>query len=234
MLEVRDLSASYGGPPVVQDVNLMVGRGEVVTLLGANGAGKTTTLHTIIGVLKPLSGTITFEGGRIDGLPPHKIVEAGISLIPEGRRILPFMTVKENLLLGAFTPRAWGKRHDTLELVYNIFPRLKERESFLAKQLSGGERQMVAIARGLMSVPKLLMLDEPSLGLDPKVLTEVYESIKRLRDEGITILLAEQNAHMALKVADRGYVLQTGRITLEGTSEYLLKSDLVRRAYIGR
>ena len=234
MLEVKNLNVSYGVTPVLRDVSFNVKENEIVALLGSNGSGKTTALNTILGMLKPTSGSIIFQGQHVENLPPHKIVEAGIAQVPEGRRIFPYLTVKENLLLGAYSREAWRKRKDSLEHVLSLFPPLKERSHVQARLLSGGEQQMLVIGRGLMSHPKLLMIDEPSLGLAPKVLSEVYDVIKHLREEKITILLSEQNAHYALKVGDRGYVLQDGAIVLEGLSGELLKSEFVKKAYIGR
>jgi branched-chain amino acid transport system ATP-binding protein len=233
MLEVKNISVSYGIIPALRNVSFDVQKNETVALLGSNGSGKTTTLNAISGILKPSSGTIIFENRNIEKLPPHKIVEAGITHIPEGRRIFPYLTVKENLLIGANSREAWEKRNESLERVYNLFPVLKERSSMQARLLSGGEQQMLVIGRGLMSRPKLLLLDEPSLGLAPKILSEIYNVIQSLREERIAILLSEQNAHYALKVADRGYVLQDGEIVLEGASDKLLKSDLVKKAYLG-
>lgn len=234
MLEVKNLNVSYGVTPVLRDISFNVEKNEIVSLLGSNGSGKTTALNTILGILKPTSGSIVFQDKHIENLPPHKIVEAGIAQVPEGRRVFPYLTVKENLLLGAYSRGARRKRKDSLERVFSLFPILKERSSMRASQLSGGEQQMLVIGRGLMSYPKLLMIDEPSLGLAPKLLSEVYDVIKNLREEKITVLLSEQNAHYALRVGDRGYVLQDGAIVLKGSSDELLKSEFVKKAYIGR
>lgn len=234
MLEIKDLSVSYGVIPVLRNVSLNVGKDEIVTLLGSNGSGKTTMLKTISGILRPTSGSIIFQGKHIENSPCHEIVMAGIAHVPEGRKIFPYMTVKENLCLGAYEPKAWKKKHDSLEWVFGLFPPLKERSNMEARMLSGGEQQMLVVGRGLMSRPRLLMIDEPSLGLGPKVLSEVYKVIKDLRREKIAILLSEQNARYALNVVDRGYVLQDGSIVLEGSSDELLESELVKRAYIGR
>ena len=207
---------------------------EFVALLGSNGAGKTTLLNTISGMVRARSGTIAFDGKRIDSLPPYKIIAMGIAQVPEGRRILPHMTVEENLLLGAYAGDAWRQRTSSLERAYYLFPRLKERRNVVARALSGGEQQMLLIARGMMSLPRLLMVDEPSLGLAPIVLAEVYRVLERLREEKVTVLLSEQNARYALRTADRAYVLQDGRVALEGKGTDLLENDLVRKAYLGR
>jgi branched-chain amino acid transport system ATP-binding protein len=233
MLRVEGLHVSYGVIPVLHGISINVEKGEIVALLGSNGSGKSTLLNTISGILKYQRGKIMFLGKDIGNLPPHKIVEAGIVQVPEGRQIFPYLTVKENLLMGAITREAWRKRWDSLEIVFDLFPMLKERSKLQARLLSGGEQQMLVIGRGLMANPKLLMIDEPSLGLAPIVLKRIYEVIKVLPERNITVLLAEQNAHYALKIADRGYVLQNGRIVLEGPSEKLLESELVKKAYLG-
>lgn len=233
LLEVDKINVFYGDLQALWDVSFEVHEGEKVVIVGANGAGKTTTLRTISGLLRPRSGEIRFMGQRIDRLPPHKIVELGIAHVPEGRRIFPRMTVLENLEMGAYIKRAREKFDDTLEWVFSIFPRLRERKNQIAGTMSGGERQMLAIARGLMSRPKLLMLDEPSLGLAPKLVLKVFEVIQRIGEEGVTILLVEQNVRHALELADRGYVLETGRITLSGTGEELLNNEYVKKAYLG-
>jgi len=233
MLKVDKINVFYGDLQALWDVSFEVNEGEKVVIVGANGAGKTTTLRTISGLLRPRSGSIEFLGKRIDKLPPHEIVELGIAHVPEGRRLFPRMTVLENLEMGAYTKRAREKFDDTLEWVFSIFPRLRERKKQIAGTMSGGERQMLAIARGLMSKPKLLMLDEPSLGLAPKLVVKTFEVIERINEEGVTILLVEQNVRHALELADRGYVLETGRITLSGTGEELLKNDYVKKAYLG-
>jgi len=233
MLEVDKINVFYGDLQALWDVSFEVHEGEKVVIVGANGAGKTTTLRTISGLLRPKTGEIRFLGQRIDRLPPHKIVELGIAHVPEGRRIFPRMTVMENLEMGAYIKRAREKFDDTLEWVFSIFPRLKERKDQIAGTMSGGERQMLAIARGLMSRPKLLMLDEPSLGLAPKLVLKVFEVVQRISEEGVTILLVEQNVRHALELADRGYVLETGRITLSGRGEELLENEYVKKAYLG-
>lgn len=233
MLEIRNINAFYGSIQVLWDVCLDVGEGEIVALVGANGAGKTTLIKTISGVMKPASGTITFRDKRIDQLSANAIVETGISQIPEGRHLFSEMTVRENLELGAYTSRAWKVRHETLQHVYEFFPRLKEREKQLARTMSGGEQQMIAMGRGLMSRPKLCIIDEPSNGLAPRMVAEVFDIIKSLRDQGITILLIEQNVHQTLEIADRACVLENGRTALEGNCGELLKSDHIRKAYLG-
>jgi len=233
VLKVSNLNVFYGKAQALHDVSLQVNEKEIVALVGANGAGKTTLLNTISGLLRPASGTVEFLGQRIDKLPPHKIVRLGICQIPEGRKLFSDMTVRENLEMGAYFSEAWRRRSETLEQVYEIFPALKERRGQPAKKLSGGERQMVAIGRGLMSTPKLCMFDEPSYGLAPKLFSEVLEVIKRLREQGITILLVEQNVRHTLEIADRAYVLENGHIVLEGTGKELLQNEQVKRAYLG-
>jgi branched-chain amino acid transport system ATP-binding protein len=233
ILEVNNVNAGYGRIQVLWDVCLKVYEAEIVALVGANGAGKSTLLHTISGIMHPTSGTITFMGKRIDNMASHAIVEEGISHIPEGRKLFADMSVKENLEMGAYTSRAWPKRHETLEQVYKLFPRLKERSKQLARTLSGGEQQMVAMGRGLMSMPKLCIIDEPSNGLAPRLVAEVFQIVKSLREQNITILLIEQNVRQTLEIADRACVLENGRMALEGCCEDLLKSDHVRKAYLG-
>jgi len=234
MLEVKNLNVSYGVTPILRDVSINIRQGEIVALLGSNGAGKTTLVNTIIGMLKPVSGEIVFEGEHIDSMPPHEIVRRGVVQVPEGRKIFPYVNVRDNLLLGAFSGEAWRKRNDSLEWVYNLFPLLKERNNMPARTLSGGEQQMLVIGRGLMSRPKLMMVDEPSLGLAPKLLSEVYNILEKLRDEKITTLLSEQNARQALTISDRGYVMENGRVVLTDSSDKLLGSKLVKEAYLGR
>ena len=204
-----------------------------MALVGANGAGKTTLLNTISGLLRPASGSVEFLGKRIDRLAPHRIMNLGICQIPEGRKLFSDMTVGDNLEMGAYSSAAWKRRKETLERVYQVFPVLKERRKQSAKKLSGGERQMVAIGRGLMSSPRLCMFDEPSYGLAPKLFLEVLEAVKRLREQGITILLVEQNVRSTLQVADRAYVLENGRIVLEGKGKDLLQNEQVKAAYLG-
>jgi branched-chain amino acid transport system ATP-binding protein len=233
MLEVNNLNVFYGQIQALWGVCLKINQSEIVALVGANGAGKTTLLNTISGMLRPASGTINYLGNRIDNLPPHVIVELGISHIPEGRKLFTDMSVHENLELGAYGKQAWKDRRETLKHVYQLFPRLKERAGQLARTLSGGEQQMLAMGRGLMSRPKLCIIDEPSNGLAPKLVLEVFQIIKSLREQGITILLVEQNVRQTLEIADRACVLENGRIALEGLCEDLLKTDHVRKAYLG-
>jgi branched-chain amino acid transport system ATP-binding protein len=233
MLEVCDVTTPYDMTQALWDVCLEVNESEIVALIGSNGAGKTALLKTISGLLSPVSGTVTFLGKRIDGLPPHTIVELGISHVPEGGNVFPEMTVYENLEMGAYPLHAWEQKDQTLEQVYQIFPMLKERARQLARTLSGGERQMLAIGRGLMSKPKLCLLDEPSYGLAPLLVSDIFRIIKELRDQGITVLLIEQNVRHTLETADRAYVLENGRICLEGPCDELLQSDFVRKAYLG-
>jgi len=233
MLEVKNVDTFYGKAQALWDVSLKIDEAEIVALVGANGAGKTTLLNTISGLLTPASGSVEFMGQRIDGLTPHSIVALGISHIPEGRKLFPDMTVRENLEMGAYSSHAWKRKGETIEQVYQSFPALKEREGQLARTLSGGEQQMLAMGRGLMSKPKLCMFDEPSYGLAPRLLVEVFEVIKSLREQGITILLIEQNVPRTLEITDRAYVMENGRIVLEGTGDKLLKDDYVRKAYLG-
>ena len=233
MLEVNNLNVFYGKSQALDDVSLKVNEREIVALVGSNGAGKTTLLNTISGLLHPASGSVEFLGKKIDGLEPHKIVQLGISQIPEGRKLFSDMTVRENLEMGAYSSKAWKRRTETLERVYQLFPVLKERRKQSAKKLSGGERQMVAIGRGLMSSPRLCMFDEPSYGLAPKLFSEVLETIMHLREQGITIFMVEQNVRNTLEVADRAYVLENGRIVLEGKGKDLLQDDMVRKSYLG-
>ena len=233
MLKVSNLNIFYGKLQALWDVSFGVDEKEIVALIGANGAGKTTILNAISNFLNPSLGAIEFLGQRIDGLPPYRVVELGIAHVSEGRRLFPEMTVYENLELGAYTSLAWKKRDETLEQVHKLFPILKERAGKLARTLSGGEQQMLAIARGLLSRPKLCMFDEPSSGLAPIVVAEVFEVIKTLREHGTTILLVEQNTQRTLELADRAYVLENGRIVLEGESKGILQNDHVKKAYLG-
>ena len=231
ILSIKDLKVSYGGIEAVKGISFDVRRGEIVTLIGANGAGKSSTLRAIAGLVKPSGGSITFEGENITGADPTSIVKRGVTLVPEGRRIFADLTVLENLKIGAYL------RHDDLkedlEWVYSLFPRLKERSWQAGGTLSGGEQQMLAVGRALMSRPKLIMMDEPSLGLAPIIVRGIFDIIKEIHERGITILLIEQNANMALQTADTGCVLETGRITLTGTGEELLKNEAVQAAYLG-
>lgn len=233
MLRVENLNVAFGKIQVLWDVSLTVNEGEIVAIIGANGAGKTTLLNAISGLVKPFSGTIEFMGQRIDQLPPHKIVEMGIVHVPEGGKLFMEMNVKENLEMGAFPPRAWKDREKEAQRLYELFPRLRERQRQLARTLSGGERQMLAIARGLMSRPRLCMFDEPSYGLAPLVVRDIMEVIKTLPNKGISVLLVEQNVNLALEVAHRGYVLENGRIVLEGPSHELLQTEMIKKAYLG-
>ncbi len=234
MLKVTDLSVSYGAIKALNSVSLEVQKGEIVTMIGANGAGKSTTIRTISGLVKPQSGTIELDGKPIHTLPPHQIVHLGISQSPEGRRVFSTMTVHENLQLGAYTRR--GSRSSVLEdmdRVFSLFPRLKERERQVAGTLSGGEQQMLAMGRALMARPTLLMLDEPSLGLAPFLVQTIFKIIQEINEQGTTVLLVEQNAHQALRVAHRGYVLETGQVTMSDNAANLMTDDGVRRAYLG-
>ncbi len=233
LLEVRGLSAAYGRVTTLWDVSFDVAEGEIVTLVGSNGAGKTTTLRTLSGLLPVRGGTITFDGRDLSRLRSDQIVSLGVVHVPEGRLLWPRMSVEENLILGAYLPHAKAKRAESLERVYAQFPRLRERRQQLAGTLSGGERQMCAIARGLMGLPRLLMLDEPSLGLSPRLVGEVFQTIVSLRGQGITVLLVEQNVHRALEIAQRGYVLQLGKVTKSGTGRDLLADPYMKAAYLG-
>jgi branched-chain amino acid transport system ATP-binding protein len=233
MLSVNQIQVAYGDVQVLWDVSMKVEPKEFAALVGANGAGKSTTLNTISALLRPRSGTIEFNGERIDRAPASQVVELGICQVPEGRRLFPEMTVLENLELGSFMAEAKRRRKETLDWVYNIFPRLRERRNQLAGTLSGGEQQMVAVGRGLMSRPKLLMLDEPSLGLAPILVQEVFKSLERVNEEGVTIFLVEQNVRHTLAVATHAYVLENGRIAMEGRGVDLLNNNHVKKAYLG-
>lgn len=233
MLDVDGVNVFYGDLQALWGVSFKVREEETVAIIGSNCAGKTTTLNTISGILRPRSGSIEFQGHRIDKLNPHRIVELGIAQIPEGRQLFPSMTVMDNLEMGASVPEAWRNRDRTKEWVFELFPILEERKAQMAGTLSGGEQQMLAIGRGLMSMPKLLMLDEPSLGLAPMLVLKTFEMIERIRKEGVSILIVEQNVHHALELADRGYVLETGKITIEGESEELMDNEHVKKAYLG-
>ena len=233
MLEVNDINVYYGAIHAIKGISLTVDEGEIVTLIGANGAGKSTTLRTISGLLKPKTGAINFLGKNIAGMPAHKIVREGISQVPEGRRIFAEMSVLENLELGAFTRDDKDEIKRDMEMVFGRFPRLKERIAQQAGTLSGGEQQMLAMGRALMSRPKLLLLDEPSMGLEPLLIREIFSIIVDINKTGTTVLLVEQNANMALSIANRAYVLETGRITLSGDAKELAASEDVRKAYLG-
>ena len=233
MLQVNQVSTGYGEIQIVWDVSLEISEGEFVALVGANGAGKSSLIKTIAGILPCWSGDITFEGQKVGNLPVPKVITLGIALVPEGRRLFPYMTVLENLEMGAYTETSKQKMADNLAWVYDLFPRLKERAKQLAGTLSGGEQQMVTIGRALMSKPKFLMMDEPSLGLAPLVVDNVFETAKKLREQGVTILLVEQNVRKSLEIAQRGYVLEHGRIVMSGDSQSLIEDENIRKAYLG-
>jgi branched-chain amino acid transport system ATP-binding protein len=233
MLAVNHIDAFYGRVQALWDVCLRIDEGEVVALVGANGAGKTTLLNIIFGLLRPASGTVELLGRRIDNQAPHHIAELGISYVPEGGRLFKEMTVRENLEMGAYVYGVWRQKEETLNQVYAMFPRLKEREKQLVRTLSGGEQQMLAIGRGLMSRPKLCVFDEPSYGLAPLLVKEIFRIIQGLRHQGIAILLIEQNVRQTLEIADRAYVLENGRIISKGKSRELLQNDHIKKAYLG-
>jgi branched-chain amino acid transport system ATP-binding protein len=233
MLELVNVSAAYGSVPAISNVAIEVGAGEAVGLLGANGAGKSTTLRAISGLVKLSAGKVTFDGIDVASLPPHRIPELGIAHVPEGRQVFPEMTVQENLEIGAFVPKARTERSRSLELVYEIFPRLAERKRQLAGTMSGGEQQMLAVGRGLMLKPRLLMLDEPSLGLAPVITDVTFEKIGEIHKMGTAILLVEQNVSRALSLVQRAYVLESGRVIMHGTSEELANNKQVQAAYLG-
>lgn len=233
LLSTGKINVFYEKFHALRDISLQVDEGGFVTLIGSNGAGKTTTLNTIIGLLHPESGNITFKGIHIESLPPHQIVNLGIALVPEARVIFPQLSVLEHILLGAQLPRAWDTRNDTLEWVFQLFPRLKERKNQEAGTLSGGESQMLNIARALMSKPELLLLDEPSLGLAPKLVLTIFDTVRQLHEEGVTILLTEQHVYHALSMCDRAYVIETGRVTLKGSGRELLRNKEVKKKYLG-
>jgi branched-chain amino acid transport system ATP-binding protein len=231
LLDVTDLEVRYGAIAAIKGISFHVNRGEIVALLGANGAGKTTTQKTVSGMLHPAAGTITYDGQRIDGIPPHQLIELGICHVPEGRHVFPRMTVEENLVMGAFRFRTPDQ--GLLDHVLDLFPRLKERFGQQGGTLSGGEQQMLAIGRALMGKPRLLLLDEPSMGLAPLIVEQIFEIVRSINANGVSILLVEQNARQALTVADRGYVLETGELVLAGTGRDLLADDRIRAAYLG-
>ncbi|MCS7172352.1 MAG: ABC transporter ATP-binding protein [Armatimonadetes bacterium] len=233
MLEVRNLEAAYGDAQVLWGVNWQVAPGEVVAVVGPNGAGKSTALRAIMGLVRLLRGEVWFEGERLDGKPPEAVVERGIAMVPEGRRLFGHMTVLENLWMGGYAARARAHRTRTLEEVFDLFPILAERRHQLAGTLSGGQQQMLAIARALMSRPRLLLLDEPSLGLAPRVVQQVYEALHRIVREGVTVVVVEQNVFPVLEHASRGYVMAQGRVVLEGDARRLLEAEEVRRSYVG-
>jgi branched-chain amino acid transport system ATP-binding protein len=233
MLAINNIDTFYGKIQALWEVSLQIDEAEIVALVGANGAGKTTLLNTISGLLHPASGSIVFLDKRIDGLKSHAIVELGMSHIPEGRKLFPDMSVRENLEMGAYTKHVWKQKQETLDKVYQLFPILKQRQGQLASTLSGGEQQMVAIGRGLMSQPRMCIIDEPSSGLAPLLVEEIFHIIKGLRDQGIALFLIEQNVQQTLEISDRAYVLENGRVTLAGESKQLLKEELIRKAYLG-
>lgn len=233
ILKVEDINVYYGSIHAIKGISFEVQEGEVVTLIGANGAGKSTTLNAVSGLLRSKTGSISFLGESLAKVPSHKVVAKGLALVPEGRRIFLQMTVQENLEMGAFTQKGSGIQQD-LEMVYELFPRLKERYKQMAGTLSGGEQQMLAVGRALMSRPKLMMLDEPSLGLAPLVVQDIFSIIREINRQGVTVLLIEQNANMALKIADLAYVLETGNITMSGTGAELLADSRVKEAYLGK
>ncbi|GAB7082386.1 ABC transporter ATP-binding protein [Megalodesulfovibrio paquesii] len=232
-LNLENVNAAYGDVQVLFDLNITVEEGEVVSIIGGNGAGKSTMLRTVSSLLQPTSGTITFNGEAMHTLPPEEVVHHGLVHVPEGRRLFSLMSVKDNLLAGAHNKKAYAVREKTLEEVYSMFPRLKEREHQAAMTLSGGEQQMVAIGRGLMACPKLLMLDEPSLGLAPILIAEIFRTIRAIADKGLTVLLVEQDVKHSLSLSDRGYVLEHGRPVMEGAAKDLLDSPYIREAYLG-
>lgn len=233
MLRVNKINSYYGKIHALWDVSLRIEEGEIVGVLGANGAGKTTLVKSIVGLVEPLSGMIKFAGQRIEGRDPHKISELGIAYVPEGGGVFRDMNVRENLELGAYHRVAWERREETLRRVYRLFSRLEERKNKLARTLSGGERQMLAIGRALMARPTLCLFDEPSIGLAPLLVDEFMQVISQIREEGITVLLIEQNVRKSLEIADRAYVLESGRIVLEGSRQELLQEDLIHKAYLG-
>jgi branched-chain amino acid transport system ATP-binding protein len=233
LLDVANISVKYGDIQALWDISFSVAKGQLVALIGANGAGKTTTLKALCGLIPSSAGSIHYNSSRISGMPVHKVVDLGITLVPEGRQLFPKMTVEENLLVGAYLKRAHGKRAQTLKRIYSIFPRLEERRTQTAETLSGGEQQMVAIGRALMQDPQVIMFDEPSLGLAPIMVQEVFKVIQELHREGLTIFLVEQNVHQTLKVADYCYVMENGRIVGQGTGKDLEADQSIREAYLG-
>lgn len=233
MLTVENLNVYYGMIHALKDVSFEVNQGEIVALIGANGAGKTTILHTITGLLSPKKGSVIFEGKELTKMPAHKIVSLGMAHVPEGRRVFADLSVYENLRMGAYTRKDKGEIEETLEKVYDRFPRLKERRNQMAGTLSGGEQQMLAMGRALMSKPRIILMDEPSMGLSPIMVNEIFSIIQEVSDSGTTVLLVEQNAKKALAIADRGYVLETGNIVLEGKASDLLNDDSIKKAYLG-
>jgi len=233
MLRVENIDVFYGDLQILWDVSFEVNEGEIVALVGTNGSGKSTTLKTISGLLSPANGSIMFQDQQLNLIPANKIIEHGVAHVPEGRRLFPEMTVRENLIMGSLSPSAKAKRNETMEWVFGLFPRLREREKQLAGTLSGGEQQMVAVGRGLMALPKLIMFDEPSLGLSPILVADIFRIIKRINKEGVTVLVTEQNTKQSLETSDRGYVLENGRVVLSGSGEELLNNEHVKQAYLG-
>lgn len=233
MLEVKDLEVYYGMIQAIKGISFQVDEGDVIALIGANGAGKTTILHTITGLIPAKAGTITFEGTDITHMPGHKLVPMGIAHVPEGRRVFAQLSVLENLKMGAYTRKDKQEIEDTIKMIYGRFPRLEERKNQLAGTLSGGEQQMLAMGRALMSKPNIILMDEPSMGLSPIFVNEIFEIIKEVSQDGTTVLLVEQNAKKALSIADRAYVLETGKVTLEGAASDLLHDESVQKAYLG-
>lgn len=233
MLEVKDLNVYFGVIQAIKDISFQVDKGEVVALIGANGAGKTTTLHTVSGLLSPKSGSIILDGKDLTKIPAHKIVSLGMAHVPEGRRVFASLSVYDNLKMGAYTRKDSKEISSNLDMVFDYFPRLKERRNQVSGTLSGGEQQMLAMGRALMSNPRIVLMDEPSMGLSPLYVSEIFEIIKKIKSEGTTVLLVEQNANMALSVADRAYVLETGKIVMDGKSDDLMNDERVRKAYLG-
>jgi branched-chain amino acid transport system ATP-binding protein len=233
MLELHDVDTYYGPSQVLHGVSLQINQGEIVCLLGANAAGKSTTMKTIFGLVPPRRGTVVFEGKRLDGRTPDQVIKEGLALVPEGRRVFSRMSVRENLEMGAFMQNDKSANAEAIERIFALFPRLKERATQLAGTLSGGEQQMLAMGRALMARPRLICMDEPSMGLSPILVQTVFDTIQAIRKQGVTVFVVEQNAFMALNIADRGYVLQQGRVVLADTAKNLLTNDLVRSAYLG-
>ncbi len=233
MLEIKDLEVYYGVIQAIKGISFEVNEGEIIALIGANGAGKTTILHTISGLIAPKKGSVSFEGKEITKTPAYKIVESGIAQVPEGRRVFASLSVLQNLRLGAYTRKNKQEIEETLQMVYSRFPRLEERKNQPAGTLSGGEQQMLAMGRALMSEPRILLMDEPSMGLSPIFVNEIFDIIQKVSEAGTTVLLVEQNAKKALSIADRGYVLETGRIVLEGKASELMNDESVKKAYLG-
>ena len=233
MLEVNDLEVYYGVIQAIKGISFHVGQGEVIALIGANGAGKTTTLHTVTGLISPKNGHVLFEGKDITKIPAHKIVSMGMAHVPEGRRVFAELSVYENLKMGAYTRKDKNEIEESLKNVYKRFPRLEERKNQMAGTLSGGEQQMLAMGRALMSKPKIILMDEPSMGLSPIMVNEIFDIIRSVSESGTTVLLVEQNAKKALSIADRAYVLETGKIVLEGKAKDLLEDDSIKKAYLG-